>query len=197
MFEFAKLARQAGFPLNAFVTIKADKRCSTDQERKRDLSRKIAHLGQAIKGRGRTPRQAHFVGVTTYEKKRSGVLHAHVLVHVENFAFARQWADGDVTDVIRARADHLDYITKQRLPLSPDFEATLGHRRQPSEKIAGVRLSFSADAKALITAQRSEAIGQGFRSAFKVVCGKPRCIKRPAPTLRQSLRRPRTSEEQA
>ena len=52
VFEFAKLARQAGFPLNAFFTIKADKRCSTDQERKRDLSRKIAHLGQAIKGRG-------------------------------------------------------------------------------------------------------------------------------------------------
>ena len=155
VFELAQLARRAGVPLNAFVTIKADKRCSTDQERKRDLSRKIAHLGQAIKGRGRTPRQAHFVGVTTYEKKLSSVLHAHMLVHVEDFAFAEQWADGDIIKVIRARPRHLPYLTKQRLPLSPDFEATCGHRRQPSEKIVGVRLSFSAGAKALIAAQRS------------------------------------------
>jgi hypothetical protein len=48
VYEFAKLARQAGFPLNAFVTIKASWRCSSDQDRKRDISRKIAHLGQAL-----------------------------------------------------------------------------------------------------------------------------------------------------
>jgi hypothetical protein len=154
VFEFAKLARQAGFPLNAFVTIKACERCSTDQARKRDLSRKIAHFGQAIKGRGQTPRQIHFVGVTIYEKKRSGVLHAHMLVHVEKFAFARQLADGDALDVIRARVEHPAYITKQRLPFSPEVEATHSHRRQPSEKIVGVRLSYSADAKALIASKR-------------------------------------------
>jgi hypothetical protein len=137
-------------------TIKPDWRCSTDQERKRDVSRKIAHLGQAIKGRGRVSRQNHLVGVTGYEKGRNGVLHAHLLVHVDNFAFARQLADGDVINVIRARPDHLAYITKQRLPFSPEVEATHWHRRQPGEKIAGVRLSFSTDAKALITAQRSK-----------------------------------------
>jgi hypothetical protein len=141
--------------LNAFITIKADWRCSTDQERKRDLSRKIAHLGQAIKGRGRTPRQTHFVGVTAYEKKLSGVLHAHMLVHVEDLAFAEEWADGDTINVKRAKPCHLNYITKQRRPLSPDFEATCGHSRQRSEKIIGARLSYSADAKALIAAQRS------------------------------------------
>jgi hypothetical protein len=156
VYEFAKLARQAGLPLNAFTTIKANWRCSTDQERKRDISKRIAHLGKAIKGRGRTPRQIDFVGVTTYEKERHGVLHAHLLVHVENFAFAKQLADGDIIDVIRARPDHLAYTTKQRLPFSPDVEATHWHRRQPSEKIAGVRLSFSTDAKALIAAQRSQ-----------------------------------------
>jgi hypothetical protein len=156
VFELAKLARQEGLPLNAFFTIKAGWRCSTDQERKRDISRKIAHLGQAIKGRCRAPRQIHFVGVTVYEKKLSGVLHAHLLVHVEHFSFAKQRADGDVIDVIRARPDHLAYFTKQRLPFSPEVEATHWHRRQSSEKIAGVRLSFSMDAKALITAQRSK-----------------------------------------
>jgi hypothetical protein len=155
VFEFANLARQAGFSLNAFITIKANWRCSTDQERKRDISRKIAHLGQAIKGRGRTPRQVHLVGVTVYEKERNGVLHAHMLVHVEDFAFTEQWAVGDIIKVIRAKPRHLPYITKQRLPLSPDFEAGCGHRRQPGERIVGVRLNFSADAKALIAAQRS------------------------------------------
>jgi hypothetical protein len=156
VYEFAKLARHAGFPLNAFVTIKANWRCSTDQDRKRDISRKIAHFGQAIKGRGRAPRQIHFVGVTGYEKERNGVLHAHLLVHVENFVFAKQLADGDTIDVIRARPYHLAYITKQRLPFSPEIEATHWHRRQPSEKIAGVRLSLSTDARALIAAQRSQ-----------------------------------------
>jgi hypothetical protein len=156
VFEFAKLARQAGFPLNAFFTIKADQRCSTDQERKRDISRKIAHLGQAIKGRCRAQRQIHFVSVTVYEKKPSGVLHAHLLVHVERFPFANQRADGEIINVKRAKPCHLAYITKQRLPLSPNFEAVCRHFRQASEKIVGVRLSFSTDAKALITAQRSK-----------------------------------------
>jgi hypothetical protein len=157
VFEFAKLARQVGFSLNAFVTIKPDWRCSTDQERKRDISRKIAHLGQAIKGRGRARRrQIHFVGVTVYEKERSGVLHAHLLVHVEDFAFAEQKADGDIINVTRAKPYHFRYITKQRVPFGPGIDATHWHRRQSSEKIVGVRLSFSVDAKALITAQRTK-----------------------------------------
>jgi hypothetical protein len=83
VFEFAKLAQQERLSLNAFFTVKPDRRCSTDQERKRDISKKIAHLGQAIKGRGRAPRQIHFVGITVYEKERSGILHAHLLVRVE------------------------------------------------------------------------------------------------------------------
>ena len=178
VYEFAKLARQAGFPLNAFFTIKADWRCSTDQARKRDLSRKIAHLGQAIKGRGRTPRQIRFVGVTVYEKERNGVLHVHLLVHVENFAFAEQWADGDIIKVIRARPDHLAYITKQRLPFSPEVETTHWHRRQPSEKIAGARLSFNADAKALIAAQRSRQSARVSPLPLKVAYGEARDMKK-------------------
>jgi hypothetical protein len=156
VFEFAKLARQEGLPLNAFFTIKADWRCSTDQERKRDISRKIAHLGQAIKGSGRARRQIHFVGVTVYEKERCGVLHAHMLVRVDDFAFAKQKADGDIINVTRAKPYHLRYITKQRVPFGPGIDATHWHRRQPSERIVGVRLSLSMDAKALITAQRSK-----------------------------------------
>jgi hypothetical protein len=155
VYEFAKLARQAGFPLNAFVTIKASWRCSSDQDREARYFAKDSSPW-AGPGRGRAPRQNHFVGTTAYEKERNGVLHAHLLIHVEDFAFAKQWVDGDIIQVKRAKPYHLDYITKQRLPLRPDFEATCGHRRQPSEKIAGVRLSFSTDAKALIAAQRSQ-----------------------------------------
>jgi hypothetical protein len=160
VFECDKLAKDAGLRLNAFITIKADWRCSTDQERKRDISRKIAHLGQKIKGRGRTPHQIHFVAATVYEKERAGVLHAHVLAHVSNFGLARQISDGDTIDIRAARREHLAYITKQRLPFRPEIEATHWHRRQASEKIVGARISFSADAKALIAAQR-------FRSTSK------------------------------
>jgi hypothetical protein len=149
VFELAKLAQQAKRPLNAFVTFRANDRCLTDGDRKRDLSRKVAHFSQAVKGRGRVPRQAHFVGVTTYEKRPGGALHAHLLAHVEDFSFARQLGDGDVIHVIRAKPHHLGYITKQRLPGSPEFEATCRHRRQSSERIVGVRMSFTADAKAL------------------------------------------------
>jgi hypothetical protein len=158
--ECAKLATEAGLPLNAFFTIKADWRCSTDQARKRGISRKIAHLGQALKGRGRTPRQIHFVAVTVYEKKQGGILHAHVLAHVENFAFARQISDGAIVNVIRARPNHLDYITKQRLPFSPEVEAGHWRYRQSSEKIVGARLSFSTDAKALIAARNPDRTKQ-------------------------------------
>ena len=102
VFEFAKLARQAGFPLNAFFTVKADKRCSTDQERKRIFrARSPTSAGHQRPGADAQPDR--FVGVTVYEKKRNGVLHVHLLVHVKNFAFVKQLADGDAIDVIRAR----------------------------------------------------------------------------------------------
>jgi hypothetical protein len=177
VFEFAKLARQEGLPLNAFFTIKAGWRCSTDQERKRDISRKIAHLGQAIKGRCQAPRQIHFVGVTVYEKERSGVLHAHMLVRVEDFAFAKQKADGDIINVTWAKPYHLRYITKQRVPFGPGIDTTHWHRRQSSEKIVGVRLSFSMDAKALITAQRSKESARVFRLPSRPSSGESRCLK--------------------
>jgi len=35
----------------------------------------------------------------------------------------------------------LAYITKQRLPFSPEVEATHWHRRQPSERVVGVRFA--------------------------------------------------------
>jgi hypothetical protein len=79
-----------------------------------------------------------------------------MLVRVEDFAFAKQKADGDIINVTRAKPYHLRYITKQRVPFGPGIDGTHWHRRQSSEKIVGVRLSFSMDAKALITAQRSK-----------------------------------------
>ena len=62
-----------------------------------------------------------------------------------------------MSNVIPAKPGHLGYITKQRLPFSPDVEAAHWHHRQSSEKIIGVRLSLSADAKALIVSQRSRS----------------------------------------
>jgi hypothetical protein len=101
-----------------------------------------------------------------------------MLVHVEDFLFAKQLGDGDVIDVIRARPDHLAYITKQRLPFSPEVEATHWHRRQAGEKIAGARLSFNADAKALIAAQRSRQSARVSPLPLKVAYGEARYMKK-------------------
>ena len=60
------------------------------------------------------------------------------------------------TESNRDLGRRLAYITKQKLPFSPEVEATHWHRRQPSERVVGVRLSFSMDAKALIASQRSK-----------------------------------------
>lgn len=48
--------------------------------------------------------------------------------------------------------DATGYMSKQRLPLSPEFEAWTDHKRQASARIVGVRLSLNSDAKALLAA---------------------------------------------
>jgi hypothetical protein len=59
----------------------------------------------------------------------------------------------------------------------PGIDTTHWHRRQSSEKIVGVRLSFSMDAKALITAQRSKESARVFRLPSRPSSGESRCLK--------------------
>ena len=120
-------AHQAGIPLNVLVTIQPAA-ITDDALRKRYCSRKIAHIGQALKRRG----QAH-IGVTTFEKELNGELHAHHLVHIaaKNIDVVERWADGLIIHARKAVPSDPGYITKHRLPGSPEFEAWVNHRRSP------------------------------------------------------------------
>lgn len=149
--EFAHQARTEGTPLNTFVTIRAPQDVS-DAEGKRIISRRIAHLGQALKRRG-----YDHIGVTVYEKGPH--LHAHHLVHVppESVELATRWNEGEGSDVHVRKADWFAaiYVTKQRRWMGPEIEDKIATRqgRRPWEKgayIAGPRLTFTKAGKALI-----------------------------------------------
>jgi hypothetical protein len=154
VFSFAEAAAWAGKPLS-FVTVRP---CDTaleadDTLRKRNLCNKAKDIIQAIGGRGKVPRQPAVPAVTVYEKRPGSFLHAHMLAHVApgNDALARV-SDGTIIRSRPAVPSDAGYLTKQRLPLSPEFEATTTHKRQASVKIPGPRRSFNADAVALMAA---------------------------------------------
>jgi hypothetical protein len=150
--EFYHAALAAGLRI-VFVTIRCgiaavetdDKLC------KRWLCRKIGHIRDAVCGRGKARRQPDFVACIVYEKRPGSFLHAHMLAVIArgNDALERL-SDSGIVQWRPAVASDPDYISKQRLPLAPDFEAQIMHKRQASVKIAGARLSFTADAKAFM-----------------------------------------------
>jgi DNA-binding transcriptional regulator YiaG len=157
--ELDRAARAAGMRLNVFATLRSPTGL-TDVERKRVIARRTAHLGQALQRRG----QPH-IGMTFFEKRSGGDLHAHHLVHVEhkNIDVIERWADiydpkpvkrREKLDVpIHARpavATDIGYVTKQRLPFSPEYEARCPHRRQRGAVIPGKRWTATREALALL-----------------------------------------------
>lgn len=133
-----------------------------DKQRKRFIQKITAHIGQAIKRRG-----YEHCSVTVFEKggPKNCDLHGHFMLHIDkaNHDIIDRYADGKVIDV-----DHLprpldrdamaNYITKQRRPLSPDFEKQNRHRyeKEPAP-IHGKRISFSKEAKAILDAQQAQS----------------------------------------
>jgi hypothetical protein len=100
------------------------------------------------------------VGITVYEKATAGCLHAHHLVYSRRALddVLNRIADVYVRSTDRTQHDAMiharpavqsdvAYITKQRLPLPPDFERRVSHRRQRGEAIRGVRISLTRSAK--------------------------------------------------
>ena len=150
--EFYKLAMEAGLPLNWFVSIHPPPSVLAmgDAITKRWLCNKAKHIQQTVRGR-KTVRQPFVPAITVYHKDRGGSLHCHMLLHVArgNSALERI-ADGSIVDVKRAVKEHLNYITKHRLPLSPEFEATTTHRRKSSDPIRGVLISFNREARKIL-----------------------------------------------
>ena len=162
VFDLRKKAAEAGTPLNKFVTIHPhdDALEADDRSCKRWLCNKAKDIIQAVRGRNKKKQRQPFVPcVTVYEKRCGGTLHCHMLLHVArgNGALLRL-SDGLVIDSRPANDAHFGYITKARLPSSPEFEATTTHRRQGGQAaIKGVRISFNADAKALLDAKPKAA----------------------------------------
>lgn len=124
----------------------------TDQQRKRYCTLVVARLGQSLKRRGR-----QHVGITTYEKSSVASLHAHHMCRLEK----RDWDlltryDGEIvradTFPLSRVGQVVRYRTKQRLPLSPDFEKHTNHRRQRGSPIRGRRASFTKAALTLLQA---------------------------------------------
>jgi hypothetical protein len=135
------------------VTIRAPREVAASAG-KRYLSRAIAHLGQLLQRRG----QAH-IGVTVYEVGDAGDLHTHHLVHVarRNYAAVEAWCDGEVRHVRRTDRHAVEYITKQRQCLPPDYEKKIRRKRTAGAMIPGVRWSVTEGARQLLVSGRDPA----------------------------------------
>lgn len=83
VYELQKLAAEAGTPLNYVVDIHTADDALRDDDRacKRWLSNQTKNIQQAVRGRGKQPRQATVPCVTIYEKRLGGDLHAHMWLH--------------------------------------------------------------------------------------------------------------------
>ena len=146
--------RSAGYPLNHLVTIQPPDDISSDAERKAYCYRRAGRLADKLRRRG-----VEVLAVRCFEKPLYGKLHLHVLAHVprhlqDEFS---GWGDGTIIHIKPAKLLHVGYITKERHPLSPDFEKVTQHQRQKSAPFRGQRWSLTPAAKALI----AEAAGDG------------------------------------
>lgn len=152
--EADKLAREAGCPLNTFVSFRTPANCSSPTESKRVLAKKAMHLIQAIRGRGKVRRQQFVPAVTVYEHPKDGTMDAHVLVYVEDQSRLESFGDGELVHVRKAVPTDRQYMTKERIPGSPEFKKIMADRYGPyrkAEKIKGVKISFNSDAKILLS----------------------------------------------
>ena len=155
IFELDRLARRAGL-IPVLLTIRAPK----DKplvEGKDFIQTRTARLGQALQRPTRHRKGTPHIGLTVYEIGRNeGHLHAHHMVYLANRADMKIVARvADVFEKKPTRKRHdvviharpacetdIGYMTKQRLPLSPDVEANIKHIRVPGGSIPGPRWSL-------------------------------------------------------
>jgi hypothetical protein len=115
--------------------------------RKRFIHGKLAHVGQALKRKG-----YQHIGLTVFEHggPNGNDLHAHQLIVLPTGGerIIGAYIDDLIVDLRAIAPDErhkvADYISKQRRPLSPDFEADNGHRYETDVKpVPGKKLSFT------------------------------------------------------
>jgi hypothetical protein len=147
--DFAHIARSAGMPLNRMVTIRAPIGVS-DADGKQSIRQIVSHIRQDFEKRN----GLLLIGVVIYEKHP--LLHAHILLHVPRgngslIAKRHEGKDG-VVHVTPADAQAVEYVTKQRQRLSPDYEGVIKRRWISSKggQIEGPRYRYTTAAQALL-----------------------------------------------
>jgi hypothetical protein len=141
--DISRLAHAADF--NVYLDIMPCE--GSDQQRKRWCVDVVRKLGQSLKRRGRP-----HIGVTTFEKSSAASLHGHHICRIEkrDFDLLDRYSNETIVarSFVRSRLSQVvAYRTKQRLPLSPTFEAVTNHQRQKGAPIRGRRASFTRAAR--------------------------------------------------
>jgi hypothetical protein len=143
-----------------------------DAERKKYCTRKVAHIGQALKRHGRP-----HAGLVVFEKTADRDLHAHYLVHapVHEHPTIERFDNESSVKVVRIYnlPRLLGYVTKQRQRLSPDFEKTIDRPWQRPLPVPGKRWTLTEDAKAALASNpshgRAHTIAAGREPASREV----------------------------
>jgi hypothetical protein len=136
---------KAGFPPTHQFTIMPSS--GDDTSRKRYCTRKIGHLGQALKRH-----QEPHIGITIFEKPIHRDLHAHHLVHLPRSEFTlaeRRWPLEVHVEEIWNLNWLLRYVTKERQHLPPDFESKIKRPWRPCREVPGNRWTMTTEAKAI------------------------------------------------
>lgn len=147
--DFAHIARSAGVPLNRMVTIRAPIGVS-DADGKQSIRQIVSHIRQDFEQRN----GLLLIGVVIYEKHP--LLHAHILLHAPrgngSLIAKRHEGKGGTVHVRPADEQAVEYVTKQRQRLSPDYEDVIKRRWISSKggQIEGPRYTYTTAAKALL-----------------------------------------------
>ena len=145
-----EMARRGCAPTH-LVTIMPS--AANDSSRKKECTRKIAHLGQALKRHGKP-----HMGVTVFERPTHADLHAHHLIHTPRGEFSTverfHWPPRVHVQRVRKLDGIVDYLTKERRHLSPDFEARIKRRWARGQQVPGKRWTMTTQARELIAMER-------------------------------------------
>jgi hypothetical protein len=137
--KIARMAEEAGFTFNLFVSVSPPDAYVSDSARKRACYKLEGNFSDRLKRRG-----SPFLAVRVFEKRSGGLLHMHLMVHVPESLLNEviSWSNA-VTNIKIRESHHISYITKQRHPQHPDFERIIRHQRQKGSAFKGRRWSLS------------------------------------------------------
>lgn len=142
-------ARRARRTPNYLVTVNPPAiEGETTRERAKRISRVPERMRHGLSRRGQDD-----IAITTREWPTDGRLHGHTLLFVapENDDYMARWHNPPDVHIRAAVPTDIEYITKERLRSSQEFEAGWNHKRvKAGVKFKGQRLFISPAAQALL-----------------------------------------------